>query len=102
MIAGAAMALRRSAWSRMLCCCGALLSGSGPEEISATSAMITIGEAASRSGVPPKTIRFYEEAGIIARAVRSENRYRTHSDADIQTLRFIHRAQPRLYAQGSH
>jgi MerR family copper efflux transcriptional regulator len=55
--------------------------------------MMTIGEAASRSGVPPKTIRFYEEAGIIARAVRSENRYRTYSDADVQTLRFIHRAR---------
>ena len=59
----------------------------------ATSAMMTISEAANRSGVPPKTIRFYEESGIIARAVRSENRYRTYSDADIQTLRFIHRAR---------
>jgi MerR family copper efflux transcriptional regulator len=55
--------------------------------------MMTIGEAANQSGVPPKTIRFYEETGIIARAVRSENRYRTYSDADIQTLRFIHRAR---------
>lgn len=58
-----------------------------------TSGMMTIGEAAARSGVPPKTIRFYEEAGIIKPAVRSENRYRAYSDADVQTLRFIQRAR---------
>jgi Cu(I)-responsive transcriptional regulator len=59
----------------------------------ATNEMMTIGEAANLSGVPPKTIRYYEEAGIIARATRGENRYRTYSDADVQTLRFIHRAR---------
>jgi Cu(I)-responsive transcriptional regulator len=54
---------------------------------------LTIGQAAARTGVPTKTIRFYEEAGIIARAARGENRYRTYSEADVQTLRFIHRAR---------
>jgi Cu(I)-responsive transcriptional regulator len=54
---------------------------------------VTIGEAAARSGVPPKTIRFYEEAGIIKRALRSENRYRTYSKTDIETLRFVQRAR---------
>lgn len=57
------------------------------------SPMVTIGEAAARSGVPPKTIRFYEEAGIIKPAARRENRYRAYSDADIETLRFIHHAR---------
>ena len=55
--------------------------------------MMTIGRAATRSGVPPKTIRFYEEAGIIKPAARRENRYRAYSEADVQTLRFIHRAR---------
>lgn len=54
---------------------------------------MTIGEAAARSGVPPKTIRYYEEAGIIAPAARSINRYRTYSDNEVQTLRFVHRAR---------
>jgi Cu(I)-responsive transcriptional regulator len=54
---------------------------------------MTIGQAATRSGVPSKTIRFYEEAGVIKPAVRSENRYRAYSDADVETLRFIHRAR---------
>jgi MerR family copper efflux transcriptional regulator len=54
---------------------------------------MTIGDAALRSGVPVKTIRFYEEMGIIAPAQRTTNRYRTYSEADVQTLRFIHRAR---------
>jgi MerR family transcriptional regulator, copper efflux regulator len=55
--------------------------------------MMTIGEAAARSGVPPKTIRFYEEAGIIKPAARGENRYRAYDEPDIHTLRFVHRAR---------
>ncbi len=54
---------------------------------------MTIGEAAAHSGVPAKTIRFYEEAGIIAHAKRDENRYRAYSEADVQTLRFIAHAR---------
>jgi Cu(I)-responsive transcriptional regulator len=54
---------------------------------------MSIGEAASRSGVPAKTIRYYEEAGIIARASRDENRYRAYSETDVQTLRFIAHAR---------
>jgi Cu(I)-responsive transcriptional regulator len=55
--------------------------------------MVTIGEAAARSGVPAKTIRFYEESGIIKPAARGENRYRAYSDSDIETLRFIQRSR---------
>src|SRR5579872_3784369 len=55
--------------------------------------MMTIGEAAARSSVPPKTIRFYEEAGIIKPAARTENHYRVYSDADVETLRFVQRAR---------
>ncbi len=54
---------------------------------------VTIGEAAARSGVPAKTIRFYEAAGIIKPAARGANRYRAYSKPDIHTLRFVHRAR---------
>ncbi len=57
------------------------------------AAAMSIGEAASRSGVPAKTIRFYEEAGIVRPPARRGNGYRTYGDADIHTLRFIHRAR---------
>jgi MerR family copper efflux transcriptional regulator len=54
---------------------------------------MTIGEAASLSGVPPKTIRYYEEIGLIAAPERLENRYRAYDESDVRTLRFIQRAR---------
>lgn len=55
--------------------------------------LMTIGEAAARSGVPPKTIRFYEASGVIKPAARGGNRYRAYREADVHTLRFINRAR---------
>ena len=55
--------------------------------------LVTIGEAASRSGMAAKTIRFYEEIGLIGPAERLANRYRAYSEKDVHTLRFIHRAR---------
>lgn len=54
---------------------------------------VTIGEAASRSGVPAKTIRYYEQIGLVGTAARGVNRYRSYSDADVGMLRFIGRAR---------
>ncbi len=54
---------------------------------------VTIGEAADRSGVPAKTIRYYEQIGLIRTAARGENQYRSYSDADVEMLRFIGRAR---------
>jgi len=54
---------------------------------------MTIGEAAARSGVPAKTIRYYEETGLIGRADRQSNLYRSYSDSDVALLRFIGRAR---------
>lgn len=54
---------------------------------------LTIGEAAARSGVPPKTIRYYEQIGLIGEAARGENQYRHYGQADIDMLRFIGRAR---------
>ena len=52
-----------------------------------------IGEAAKRSGMAAKTIRFYEEAGLIAPAPRTDSGYREFSADDVRRLRFIHRAR---------
>ena len=52
-----------------------------------------IGEAAKRSGMAAKTIRFYEEAGLIEPATRRESGYREFGDDDVRRLRFIHRAR---------
>ena len=52
-----------------------------------------IGEAAKRSGMAARTIRFYEEAGLIEPAARRESGYREFGDDDVRRLRFIHRAR---------
>jgi len=54
---------------------------------------MNIGAVAEVTGVPAKTIRYYEEIGLIRPATRAENGYRNYADQDIQILRFIQRAR---------
>lgn len=53
---------------------------------------MNIGQAAQKSGLPPKTIRYYEEIGLIS-APRAGNGYRDYSDAHIHSLTFLQRAR---------
>ena len=54
---------------------------------------MNIGAAAEATGVPPKTIRYYESIGLIPPATRAENGYRYYTDFDIETLKFIQRTR---------
>ena len=54
---------------------------------------MTIGQASASSGVPPKTIRFYEGLGLVKPAERLANRYRAYDESNVRTLRFIRRAR---------
>lgn len=54
---------------------------------------MNIGTTAKRSGVPPKTIRYYESIGFIHPAVRGPNGYRTYAPVDTRILNFIKRAR---------
>ena len=54
---------------------------------------MNIGNAAKRSGVTAKTIRYYESIGLIPKASRADNGYRDYSDNDVETLRFIKRSR---------
>src|SRR6187200_3041962 len=53
---------------------------------------MNIGTAAEKSGLPPKTIRYYEDIGLLA-PERAENGYRDYSTTDIHRLRFLQRSR---------
>ncbi|MDQ0561269.1 Cu(I)-responsive transcriptional regulator [Rhizobium mesoamericanum] len=54
---------------------------------------MNIGQASKASGVSAKMIRYYEQIQLITPAHRTESSYRTYTDNDIHTLRFIRRAR---------
>ncbi|MCT8998305.1 Cu(I)-responsive transcriptional regulator [Chelativorans intermedius] len=53
---------------------------------------MNVGDVARRSGLPPKTIRYYEDIGLIAPA-RAGNGYRAYSQEDAHRLAFLKRAR---------
>lgn len=53
---------------------------------------MNIGIASEKSGLPSKTIRYYEDIGLL-RPARTENGYRDYSADDIHRLRFLQRSR---------
>ncbi|MBO9127262.1 MULTISPECIES: Cu(I)-responsive transcriptional regulator [unclassified Rhizobium] len=53
---------------------------------------MNIGEASARSGLPSKTIRYYEDIGLI-RPDRNDNGYRDYAVADVHKLRFLQKSR---------
>ncbi len=53
---------------------------------------MNIGEAAERAGLPIKTLRYYEEIGLVAPA-RQANGYRDYGEAEVHKLQFLQRAR---------
>lgn len=49
----------------------------------------TIGQVAKITGMPAKTLRFYEEQGVIKSADRQENGYRYFTDENLEEIRLI-------------
>src|SRR5262245_18806960 len=55
--------------------------------------MFQIRELSVRTGVPAKTIRYYEQIGLLPPAQRAPNGYRRYGDADVERLQFIRSAR---------
>ena len=54
---------------------------------------MTIGDLAKVAGVPPRTIRFYEEKGILPAPGRSPSGYRLYGPDDLKRLSLVRRAR---------
>ncbi|WP_406059219.1 MerR family DNA-binding transcriptional regulator [Micromonospora sp. NBC_00860] len=63
---------------------------SGP----ATGRLMQIGEAAERVGLSIRTIRHYEEAGLIVPSARSEGGFRLYTGPDLDRLAVVKRMKP--------
>jgi Cu(I)-responsive transcriptional regulator len=53
---------------------------------------MNIGDASALSGLPAKTIRYYEDIRLVKPA-RGDNGYRDYSREDVHRLRFLQRAR---------
>ena len=47
---------------------------------------LRIGEIAERSGVTPRTIRYYEELGLLPRSEREQGKHRVYTEVDVERL----------------
>lgn len=55
--------------------------------------LLTIGQVAKTTGVAAKTIRYYEEIGVLPVPDRATSGYRQYDDAAVERVRFIGRAR---------
>jgi MerR family mercuric resistance operon transcriptional regulator len=54
---------------------------------------LTIGQAAKATGVAAKTIRYYEQIGVLPAPRRTASGYRQYDESGVERLRFIRRAR---------
>jgi DNA-binding transcriptional MerR regulator len=62
--------------------------------MAAQRALHQIGEVAERLGLSLRTVRYYEEAGLVSPTERTEGRFRLYSEEDIARLDLIKQMKP--------
>lgn len=66
------------------------------EQADAKIARYQIGEVADRTGVTQRTLRFYEEKGLLRPPERMDGGFRLYSEEDIARIEYIRRLQQYL------
>jgi MerR family transcriptional regulator, copper efflux regulator len=73
---------------------GAEVGHQGAVTGSSRTGLLQIGQVAERTGLSLRTIRFYEENGLVVPTARSDGGYRLYSDDDVARLKAIKRMKP--------
>ncbi len=60
---------------------------------SITGTALKIGEVARLAGVPTKTLRYYEDIGLISPAGRTDSGYRLYGWRELEQIEFVRRAK---------
>jgi DNA-binding transcriptional MerR regulator len=60
-----------------------------PPPATTTEPLLRIQEVAAETGLTPRSIRYYEEVGLLEPAARSEGAYRLYDASDLERLRTI-------------
>ncbi len=69
----------------------------GPSPVEPRPASLRIGDVARLVGTTPRTIRYYEEIGLLAEApARPSGRHRLYTDAEVERLREVMRLKDLL------
>ncbi|WP_222195835.1 MerR family transcriptional regulator [Modestobacter italicus] len=72
--------------------------GKGPADPAAPEVardgLMQIGQVAERTGLSLRTIRWYEETGLVVPTARSDGGFRLYSDQDVERLEVIKRMKP--------
>jgi len=63
-------------------------------QASARAGLLQIGQVAQRTGLSLRTIRFYEEHGLVRPTSRSDGGFRLYSEDDVARLGVIKRMKP--------
>jgi MerR family transcriptional regulator, repressor of the yfmOP operon len=64
--------------------------------VSSTERLLRIGEVAERTALTPRTIRYYEEIGLLPSFERRKGEHRLYDDADVERLQELKRLRDLL------
>lgn len=64
---------------------------SSPPQRAPAAAELSIGEVCARTGLSPRTVRYYEELGLLPGVRRRAGARRVYGDDELERLRFIQR-----------
>lgn len=59
-----------------------------------TDRQMQIGEVAERTGLSLRTIRHYDEVGLVVPSARSKGGFRLYTEADVERLMVVRRMKP--------